>query len=237
MVRGPDDDDTATAASATGTGVDIGTGPHPATTAPLADEHISSFLRQVRRRAADEAAGLVLGAAHPDTGTDMAADPAPGVAVLVVAAGPTTDMDAAGPTTGTDAGTADGLFPAVADFDPASAWGDGDAVTTTIPGGADFDPTSLGSAWVDADDATTGVITADPGTDIDVGTAGDLFPDVVDFEPTGARKRKRSQRSASAAPSHTWRRSGHRHGFWRLAVRRYVGLGRAGGSGVGGVVD
>ena len=103
-----------------------------------------------------------------------AVDPAPGVAVPVVAAGPTTDMDA---------DTVDGLLPGVADFGPASAWGDEDVVTTTIPGGADFDPTSLGSAWGDADDATTGVITADPGTDIDVGTAGDLFPDVVDFDP------------------------------------------------------
>ena len=107
----------------------------------------------------------------------MAADPAPGVSVPVVAAGPTTD---------TNAGTADGLLPDVADLDPASAWGDGDEVTTAIPDGADFDPTSLGSAKGDADDATTGVITADPGTDIDVGTAGDLFPDVVDFDPDSA---------------------------------------------------
>ena len=63
------------------------------------------------------------------------------VAVPVVAAGrPTTDMDA---------GTADGLLPCVADFDAASAWGDGDEVTTEIPDGAGFDPTSLGSAWGD----------------------------------------------------------------------------------------
>ena len=103
------------------------------------------------------------------------------VAVPVVAAGrPTTDMDA---------GTADGLLPCVADFDAASAWGDGDEVTTEIPDGAGFDPTSLGSAWGDGNgnDATTGVIAADPpGTDVDVGAAGGLLPDVVDFDPTSA---------------------------------------------------
>ena len=30
------------------------------------------------------------------------------------------------------------------------------------------------------------VIAADPGTDIDVGTAGGLLPDVADFDPTSA---------------------------------------------------
>ena len=49
-----------------------------------------------------------------DTGTSVAADPAPGAAVPVVAAGPTTDVDVS---------TADGLLPGVADFDPT--WADG----------------------------------------------------------------------------------------------------------------
>ena len=93
-------------------------------------------------------AGLASDDAPPDTGTGVAAGPAPGVAVPVVAAGPTTDMDV---------GTADGLLPGVADFDAASAWGAGDEVTTEIPDGANFDPTSLGSAWGDGNDAATGV--------------------------------------------------------------------------------
>ena len=93
----------------------------------------------------------------------MAADPAPGVAVRVVAAGPATSTDVD-----------------VADFDPASAWGDEDEVTTAIPHGADFDPTSLGSAWGDGNDATTGVVTADPDGD-EVTTA---TPDGAGFDPT-----------------------------------------------------
>ena len=51
-------------------------------------------------------AGLASDAAPPDTGTGVAAGPAPGVAVPVVAAGPTNDMDV---------GTADGLLPGGAD--------------------------------------------------------------------------------------------------------------------------
>ena len=68
------------------------------------------------------------------------------------------------------------------------SWGDGGEVTTAIPDGADFGPTSLGSAKKgDADNATTtGVIAAGPVTDIDVGTAGDLFPNVVGFDPDSA---------------------------------------------------
>ena len=115
----------------------------------------------------------------------------------------------------------------VVDFDPHSAWDDGDEVTEALPGGSDFDPTSsLGSAWGDADDATTGVITADPGIDIDVGTAGDLFPDVVgfdphpawdvvDFEPAGAHKRKRKQKqrhTVQDARKHQHRRPPAIHG-------------------------
>ena len=131
MTRDADDGATAATASATDTGVHVDTDPNPATTGLPADEHISSFLLRIRRRADDKAAGLVLDAAPPDTGAGVAADPAPGVAVPVIAAGPTTDMDV---------GTADGLLPDVADFDPTSAWGDGDEVTAAIPDGADFDP-------------------------------------------------------------------------------------------------
>ena len=151
MTRDPDADDTATAASAIDMGVDIGTDPNPATTGLLADEHISSFLRHIRRRAEGTVAGLVLDAAPPDTGTGVAADPAPGVAVPVVAAGPNTDVDVS---------TADGLLPGVADFDPALAGGGGDEVTAAAPDGADFDPTSLDSAWVDGDDATAAAPTS-----------------------------------------------------------------------------
>ena len=78
---------------------------------------------------------------------------APGVAVPVIAAGPTTDMDV---------GTADGLLPDVADFDPTSAWGDGDEVTAAAPDGADFDPTSLDSVWVGGDGATAAIPTNPP---------------------------------------------------------------------------
>ena len=96
-------------------------------------------------------ASLVSGAAPPDTGTSVAADPAPGIAVPVVTAGPTTDVDV---------GTADGLLPDVADFDPALAGSGGDEVTPATPDGADFDPTSLDSVWVDGDDATAAVPTS-----------------------------------------------------------------------------
>ena len=58
------------------------------------------------------------------------------------------------PTTDVDVSAADDLLPDVADFDPTSAWGAGDEVTTAVPGGPDFDPTSLGLAWGDGDDAT-----------------------------------------------------------------------------------
>ena len=114
-------------------------------------------------------------------------DASPGVAVPVIAGGPTTDMDV---------GTADGLLPGIAGFYPTSAWGggdgvrqrylvvpaliqprlirpawgdgddataaisawgDGDETTTAMPDGAGFDPTSLDSAWGDGDGATTGV--------------------------------------------------------------------------------
>ena len=70
-------------------------------------------------------AGPVLGAAPLDVGTDVAVGTAPGVAVPVVAADPTTDMDV---------DTADDvLLVGVADFDPTSAWGDSDEVTAAIP--------------------------------------------------------------------------------------------------------
>ena len=59
----------------------VDTDPHPATTGLPADEHVSSFLTCIRRRADDKAAGLVLDAAPPDTGAGVAADPAPGVTI------------------------------------------------------------------------------------------------------------------------------------------------------------
>ena len=51
MTRGPDVGATAITASAADTNMDIGTDPNPATTGLLADEHISSFLLRIRRRA------------------------------------------------------------------------------------------------------------------------------------------------------------------------------------------
>ena len=77
-----------------------------------ADEHISSFLLSIRRRAEGEVAGSVLEAAPSDTRTGGAAYPTPGVAAPVVAADPGTDIDV---------GTAGGLLPDVVDFDPTSA--------------------------------------------------------------------------------------------------------------------
>ena len=128
-----------------------------------------------------------------------------------------------------DVSTADGLLPPdVADFDPALAGCGGDEVTPATPDGADFDPTSLDSVWVDGDDATamaptsvldaappvTGagvvadpapgvavpVIAAGPTTDMDVGSAGGLLPGVVDFDPaSGAHKRKRRSKQNRVA--------------------------------------
>ena len=115
MTRDADDGATAVNASATDLGGHVDTDPNPATAGLPADEHISSFLLRIRRRADDKAAGLVSDAAPPDTGAGVAADPAPGVTVPVIAAGPITDVDV---------GTADGSLPDVADFDPTSAWGD-----------------------------------------------------------------------------------------------------------------
>ena len=75
MARDAGDGTTAATASATDAGVHVDTDPNPATTGLPADEHISSFLLCIRRRADDKAAGLVLDAAPPDTGAGVAADP------------------------------------------------------------------------------------------------------------------------------------------------------------------
>ena len=86
-------------------------------------------------------AGPVLGAAPPDTGTDMAVGTAPGVAAPVAAADPATNMDI---------DTADDLFAGVVgDFDSASVWGDGDEATAVMP------------VWGDAE--VTATVTADAG--------------------------------------------------------------------------
>ena len=55
---------TATAASAADTGVEIDTDPVPTTGAPPSDEHISSFLLYIRRRAADDATATASSAAE-----------------------------------------------------------------------------------------------------------------------------------------------------------------------------
>ena len=127
---------------------------------------------------------MVLDAAPPDTGAGVAADPAPGVTVPVVAAGPTTDMDI---------GTADGLLPDVADFDPTSAWGDGDEVTAAIPDGDgadfDFDPTSLDSVWGDGDDATAAIPTSVWGDGDEVTAA------ILEAVPTRKRKHMAAARA------------------------------------------
>ena len=78
-------------------------------------------------------------------------DPAPGVTAPVIAASPTTDMDV---------GTTDGLLPDVAEFDPTLAWGGGNEVTAAVPGGADFNPTSLDSVWGDGGGATAAIPTS-----------------------------------------------------------------------------
>ena len=126
MTRDADDGATAATASATDADMNVDTDPYPAATGLPAAEHVSSFLLHIRRCADDKAAGLVLGAAPPDTGAGVAADSAPGVTVPVIVADPTTDMDV---------GTADGLLPDVAGFDPTSLglWGGGDGVTAAVP--------------------------------------------------------------------------------------------------------
>ena len=65
-----------------------------------------------------------MGAAPPDTGTDVAVGTAPGVAAHVVAADPATNMDI---------DTTDDLFADADDFDSASVWGEGDEIAATIP--------------------------------------------------------------------------------------------------------
>ena len=124
MTVGTADGATAAAASAVDEGVDVDTDPDPAATAPPAAEHISSFLLHIRRCADDKAAGLVLDAAPPDTGTGVTVGSAPGVAVTVVITDPAADMDVV---------TAGDLFDDVVDFDPTLAWGDSDEVTATVP--------------------------------------------------------------------------------------------------------
>ena len=188
MTRGPDVGATTIAASSADTSMDLGAEPNPATTGLLADEHISSFLLRIRRRAGGKVAGLVLDAAPPGTGADVAADPAPGAAVPVVAAGPTTGMDV---------GAADGLLPGVADFDPTSAWGDGDEVTATKPDGTDFDPTSLGSIWGDGDGATAAIPTSVWGGGGEVTTA------ILEAVPTRKRKHMTAARADDAGDGTT----------------------------------
>jgi len=186
VARDPDDDETTTVAPATDTGVVIDTDPNPVTTDILADEHISLFLRHARRRAEDTVAGLVMDAAPPDTNTGVVVDPTPGVAAPVVAVGPATDVDV---------GTADGTLPGVADFDPTPAGRDRDEVTVVAPDGADFEPTSIDSAWARGSDATA-AMPIDTGRVVDgvsygrfgTGAFADevLADDVVDFDPHSA---------------------------------------------------
>ena len=92
MTRDADDGATAATASAADADMDVDTDLNPAATGLPAAEHISSFLLHIRRCADDKAAGLVLDAAPPDTGAGVAADSAPGVAVPVIVADPTTDI-------------------------------------------------------------------------------------------------------------------------------------------------
>ena len=65
----------------------------------------------------------------------------------------------------------------VVDFDPHSAWDDGDEVTAALPDGADFGPTSLDPAWGDGGDATAAIPCMDTGA-------------VATSSATTARKRK-----------------------------------------------
>ena len=163
------------------------TDPNPVTTDILADEHISLFLRHARRCAEDTMAGLAMDAAPPGMHIGIVVDPTPGVANPVVAVGPDTDGDV---------GTADGILPGVADFDPIPAGRDrDDEVTAVASDGADFGPTSLDSASARGSDATAampidnGRVVDDvsgggPGTDAFADEV--LSDDVVDFDPHSA---------------------------------------------------
>ena len=93
-----------------------------------------------------------------------------------------------------DVGTADGLLTGAADFDPTSAWGDGDGVTAAVPDGADFDPTSLDSTWGGGggDDATAAIPTSVWGDGDEVTAA------ILEAAPT--RKR---EHVAAARADHT----------------------------------
>ena len=163
---------TATAASTADTSEDADTDPNPAVTTPPAAEHICSFLLHIRRCADDEAAGLVVGAAPPDTGAGVDVDTAPGAAVLGVAADPTTSVDV---------DNADDLFADVDDFDPTSVWDDDNEITTAIP--------VLGSAAVPA-----GASQPPPPTN----TCMDISA-VATSSVTAARKRKRRSKHSHVA--------------------------------------
>ena len=157
--------------------MDIGTDPNPATTGLLADEHIYSFLLRIRRRAGDilrwpvwfwmlplPIRALVWLRTRllvsPSLWSPLAPPPT-WMSALPIVYFLTTD---------------------VADFDPTSAWGDGFEVTTAIPDGADFDPTSPGSVWGGGDGATTAIPTSVWG-DGDEATAA-----ILEAVPTRKRK-------------------------------------------------
>ena len=104
-------------------------------------------------------------------------------------------MVAAGPATNVDVGTADGVLPGVADFDPTPAGRDRDEVTAVAPDGADFEPTSLDSAWAHVGEATAampigtgGVVDgmSDRGLHTDAFADEVLSANVVDFGPSSA---------------------------------------------------
>ena len=173
MTRDPGAGATAAAASTTDTGMAVGTDLNPATADLLADEHISSFLLRIRRRADGEVAGLVLGAAPSDTGTGGAAHPAPGATAPVIAADPDSDIDV---------GTAGGPLPDVVDFDPTSAWGGGDDEATAAIEAA---PTRKRKhmAAVRADDTDDGATAT--------GLSGDAVGAPVDAHGSATKKRRR----------------------------------------------
>ena len=144
-------------------------------------EHISSFLLHIRRCAEDKAAGLVLDAAPPGTGTGVAVDTAPGAAVPVAAAGLATNMDV---------DTADDLFADIHDFDPTSGWGDDDEVTAamSVCGDAEVTTTAttdaVSASVAGADRAVEPLLARQRCGNRAHRGRDDLFADVDDFDPT-----------------------------------------------------
>ena len=226
------------------TRVVIDTDPNPVTTDIFADEHVSRFLRHARRRAEDRVAGLVVDAAPPDTNTGVVVDPAPGVAAPVVAVAATgvpawmsalpmvyslTMLTSIQPRPGAIVMRPGRWHPMVPSLDQPhlirlrlvevtprrrclSALAEWLAACPTGDSELVLLPTRFYlMMW-------STLIRTRLGMTVMRSRQHYREPRESERRAIQPYSTRHSQRSASAAPSHTWQRSRHRHGFWRLAV-------------------